>query len=73
MVPACALCTLSIGFRLKVAVYLQPHTMFIFWDPILVLGFYNHKGGYPTERVWYEPTSIHRVAAPFFLAASASF
>ena len=31
--------------------------MFLFWGyPILVLGIYKHKVGYPQEGVWYDPT-----------------
>ena len=35
--------------------YLKAHTMFLFWAPVLVLGAYNLKVGYPKAGVWYEP------------------
>ena len=32
--------------------------MFLFLYPILLLGIYNHKFGYPKKGTWYEPTGI---------------
>ena len=42
------------GYRLPVGSYHVP----FFGYPILVLGIYNHKFGYPKKGTWYEPTGI---------------